>query len=113
MVKIADERSGRVTADGRISKRPTQSDRARMAAGVEIASAILKQAGARSVATTAVWRGAHPGGTAAIGEVVDNQLKVRGREGLYVCDASVFPFTPGLPPILTITALGKWLGKRI
>jgi|WetSurMetagenome_2_1015567.scaffolds.fasta_scaffold789070_1 hypothetical protein len=60
-----------------------------------------------------VWRGAHPGGTAAIGEVVDNELRVKGREGPYVCDVSVFPFAPGLPPILTITAIGKWLGKRM
>ena len=74
---------------------------------------ILKKSGAKNLITTKVWRGAHPGGTAAIGEVIDDNLRVRGMKGLYVCDASMFPFAPGLPPILTITAVGKWLGKRI
>lgn len=48
-----------------------------------------------------------------IGEVVDNNLKVLGCEGLYVCDASVLPVAPGLPPILTIAALAKWLAKKL
>lgn len=33
----------------------------------------------------------HPMSTAAIGRVVDHELKVVGVEGLRVCDASVFP----------------------
>ena len=113
MVKIADERTGRVVADGTVSKTPTPTDRSRMAAGMKVASEILKKSGAKRLVATKVWRGAHPGGTAAIGEVVDNELRVKGTDGLYVCDASIFPFAPGLPPILTITAVGKWLGKRI
>ncbi len=32
---------------------------------------------------------------------------------LSVCDASVLPKAPGLPPILTIVALAKWLGKAL
>ena len=95
MTKIADERSGRIAENGTIRKRPTSADRARMNAGLQVAASILKEAGCRDVARTAVWRGAHPGGTAAIGEVVDNELKVKGRDGLYVCDASLFPFAPG------------------
>jgi choline oxidase len=33
----------------------------------------------------------HPCGTAAIGRVVDEALRVKGTDGLYVADASVFP----------------------
>ena len=113
MVKIADERSGEVTAHGKVHKTPTEADRNRMERGKKIAAEILKEVGATRLTTTKVWRGAHPGGTAAIGEVIDSGLKVRGTNGLYVCDASLFPFAPGLPPILTITAIAKWLGKRI
>jgi choline dehydrogenase-like flavoprotein len=113
MVKIADERSGTVRPNGKIRKKPTQADRIRMGAGLKAAAKILEASGAKDIATTAVWRGAHPGGTAAMGEVVDCTLEVHGIERLYVCDASVLPFAPGRPPILTITAIGKWLGKRL
>ena len=41
----------------------------------------------RGQATT-LW---HPAGTCAIGSVVDENLKVRGIDGLRVADASVMP----------------------
>ena len=56
--------------------------------------------------------GAHPGDTAAIGQVVDKDLQIR-IENLFVCEASVLPTSPGLPPILTIVALSKRLGKKL
>jgi choline dehydrogenase-like flavoprotein len=56
--------------------------------------------------------GAHPGGTAAIGQVVDKDLQTR-IESLFVYDASVVSTSPGLPPILTIVALSKRLGKKL
>ncbi len=56
--------------------------------------------------------GAHPGGTAAIGEVVDQNLETQV-SGLFVCDASVLPVAPGLPPMLTIGALAKYLAKKL
>ncbi len=57
-------------------------------------------------------QGAHPGGTAAIGEVVDQNLETKV-SGLFVCDASVLPIAPGLPPMLTIGALAKYLAKKL
>ena len=56
--------------------------------------------------------GAHPGGTAAVGVVVDSNLQTK-IDNLFVCDASVLPTAPGLPPILTIVALSKRLAKLL
>ena len=113
MVKIRDERSGIVHADGTISKPVTQKDQARLERGVNIAKEILVQAGAKENSfMISKPQGAHPGGTAAIGEIVNHRLETEV-ENLFVCDASVLPVAPGLPPILTIVALGKWLAKSL
>ena len=112
MVKIPDEMSGFVE-DGVVVKNNTANDVALLASGSALAGSILTEAGvdpATLVSTPA--RGAHPGGTAAIGDVVDTNLETE-IEGLYVSDASVFPKSPGAPPILTILALAKRLGKHL
>ncbi|MFH1392116.1 MAG: GMC family oxidoreductase [bacterium] len=113
MIKIADEMAGRVNIDGSFEKRVTEQDRIKLDQGIAMAKEILLQAGgdADSFFTTPP-RGAHPGGTAAIGDVVDRSLETKIKN-LFVCDASVLPTAPGLPPILTIVALAKWLAKRL
>ncbi|MFA5411081.1 MAG: GMC family oxidoreductase N-terminal domain-containing protein [Candidatus Omnitrophota bacterium] len=114
MVKIEDDSKGRVYADGRIEKKLTKRDLSRLEKGAEISRKILIAAGAEpnSIVTTRI-RGAHPGGTAAIGEVVNKNLEVKKIKGLYVSDASVLPAAPGLPPIVTIVALAKRLAKIV
>lgn len=112
MVKIEDEMYGHVVAD-QVVKNNTSNDVGLMAEGSALAGAILAEAGVDPgtfISTPA--RGAHPGGTAAIGDVVDKNLETE-IEGLYVCDASVFPSAPGAPPVLTILALAKRLAKYI
>jgi choline dehydrogenase-like flavoprotein len=113
MVKTTDDRIGKVYQDGSVSKTPTPDDQVRIDAGVQLASTILIQAGAdpKSILVTQV-QGAHPGGTAAIGEIVDENLQT-DIDNLFICDASVLPETPGLPPILTLLALARFLAGKL
>ena len=113
MVKIADESSGCVHHNGTVDKSLKDRDKARLQEGTKIATDILIEAGAKPESIIlSKPQGAHPGGTAAVGEVVDNNLRT-DLNNLYVCDASVFPTAPGLPPILTIVALAKRLAKTL
>jgi choline dehydrogenase-like flavoprotein len=113
MFKTRDDPAGRVLPDETISKPVTPADQKRLDDGVRLSKEILVKAGAnpKSLQVTKI-QGAHPGGGAALGTVVDSRLMTR-IDNLYVCDASVLPVTPGLPPILTIVALGKYLGKQL
>eukprot|EP00536_Pseudo-nitzschia_multiseries_P011660 jgi/Psemu1/206453/e_gw1.408.5.1 len=45
--------------------------------------------------------------------VVDLRLKLRGHDGLYICDASVFPSLISNPPALTCAALGYEFSRII
>lgn len=111
MVKIRDDLGGHITPRGGVRKRLTENDRTRLDRGCEVARRILKNAGARHIFRT--WPMAvHPGGTAKIGDVVDSDLRTRF-DNLYVCDCSVIPESWGLPPTLTLIALGKRLGKHL
>jgi len=51
--------------------------------------------------------GHHATGTAAIGKVVDNRLRVIGTEGLWVADASVFPDIPGFFIATSVFMVGE------
>lgn len=113
MVKIADEANGKINPDKTIEKSLTKRDLELLKEGYEKSVKILFEAGVNpsSIISTSI-KGAHPGGTAAIGKVVDNNLETQIK-GLYVVDASVIPQAPGRPPILTIIALAKRLAKNI
>jgi len=113
MTKTTDEPSGRVFPDGTVSKPVTGADWTRLRDGSSIASEILVKAGAdRGSVVVSKPQGAHPGGTAAVGRVVDKDLQT-DVSGLFVCDSSVLPKSPGMPPILTICALAKRLAKTV
>ena len=113
MVKVQDDMVGSVDIDGNVKKFNTIDDIRRLAQGAAAAGSILEKAGVDATTmTSTVFRGAHPGGTAAIGEVVDKNLKTQ-IDGLYVGDASVIPISPGKPPILLILALAERLANHL
>ncbi len=113
MTKITDQPAGRVYPNGSVSKPVTDTDRSRLEEGSSIAKEILVKVGAKEKSIVVSRpQGGHPGGTAAIGKVVGRDLQTR-IDNLFVCDASVFPAAPGLPPILTIVALAKHLSKAL
>lgn len=112
MIKIKDELSGYVDLN-KVSKTNTLRDVRFLAEGAALAGAILVEAGVNPDTIISTHpRGAHPGGTAAIGDLVNENLET-SISGLYVADASVLPTAPGAPPILTIMALSKRLSKHI
>ena len=113
MTKTADDSVGYIDSNGKVSKTATENDWKRLNEGTSIAKEILIKAGAHpnSILFSKV-QGAHPGGTAALGKIVGTDLQTE-IENLYVCDASVFPRSPGMPPILTVCALAKKLAKNL
>lgn len=111
MIKARDGLSGHLTNRGGVHKRLNEKDRRKLLRGYERAKCILQNAGARNIFKT--WfMATHPGGTAKIGELVDCNLKTE-LNNLYVCDCSVIPEPWGLPPTLTLIALGKRLGRHL
>lgn len=113
MTKIRDDSLGSVCQRNKYHKTVTVNDRKKLSAGISISKEILTRAGVRdrSIRLSHV-QGAHPGGTAAIGTIVNSDLQTKF-PNLFVCDGSVLPLSPGMPPILTIVALAKRLSKII
>jgi len=113
MIKLKDDISGGVFPNGKISKPMTDHDRPRMRAAEEVCRRILVEAGAKSETIfTTPLRGTHPSGTVRVGTLVDENLQTE-IQGLYVCDASVFPEALARPTVLTIIGLSKRLAKNI
>lgn len=106
-VKVCDDPVGSIDSDGTFHKALTARDERAMADGVAIARSVMIKAGViPSTISVAKGIGGHPGGTCAIGTVVDSNLMTKIRN-LYVCDNSVMPESGGIPPVLTLIALAK------
>ena len=113
LLKIKDPSVGKVRVDGTTDKSMTAEDLARLEDGKRVAEEILSRAGLdRQSLRIRGPEGVHPGGTAAIGEVVD-RFQETEIKNVFVSDASVLPEAPGLPPMLTILALSKRLAAEL
>jgi choline dehydrogenase-like flavoprotein len=110
MVKIRDGIGGRI-GQRWVDKTLQPPDRDKFDKGIEVARGILERAGALHIFASHHFA-AHPGGSLRIGHRVDSELQTT-TPGLYVCDASVIPEPWGLPPTLTLLALGKRLGRQL
>lgn len=113
MIKVKDDISGGIYPDGKIRKPLTSSDNERLNQAYEVCKRILIEAGAkRSSIFMRPMIGTHPSGTVRIGNLLDKNLKTE-IDGLYVCDASVFPEALDRPTVLTIIGLAKRLAKTL
>ncbi len=111
MIKIDDKLGGMLNDDGGVRKALAEADIQRLFRGVDLASEVLRNAGAENPYYAMAMAG-HPGGTVKIDEIVDSNLKTE-YDNLYVCDCSVVPEPPGLPPTLMLLGLGKRLAKHL
>jgi len=113
MIKVGDEMNGTIYASERFHKPMRKLEKDRLKKGTEITKKILVKAGADpdSIAVTPI-RLTHPGGTAAMGEVVNENLETEVKN-LFCCDASVIPETLDLPVVLTVLCFGKRLGDHL
>lgn len=113
MTKGKDELAGRINVDETFSKELTFKDRSVLDKGIAISRKVLLEAGCpqNSIWVTKV-RGAHPGGTCRIGDIVNTDLET-DISNCYVCDASVIPDSLGAPVVITLVALGKRLADHL
>jgi choline dehydrogenase-like flavoprotein len=113
MIKLKDDITGGIYPDGKIRKPLSAGDTERLQDAFEVCRRILIEAGAKK--SSIFMRpliGTHPSGTVRIGDMLDTNLKTEV-EGLYVCDASVFPEALDRPTVLTIIGLGKRLARHL
>ena len=110
-VKLAEEDKGAIYPNERFSKVITDNDEKRMAKGVKVAKEIMIKAGAKPSSISLLkWIGGHPGGTVAMGSFVNKEFQTEF-QNLFVCDASILPVSPGVPPTLSILAISRLLAK--
>jgi len=113
MIKLKDDITGGIYPDGKIRKPLSASDNERLHEAFEVCRRILIEAGAKQ--SSIYMRspiGTHPSGTVRIGDMLDTNLKSE-INGLYVCDASVFPEALDRPTVLTIIGLAKRLAGHL
>jgi choline dehydrogenase-like flavoprotein len=111
MIKIADESVGRV--NGSVEKDLTPLDGRRIAEGIAVCKEVLERFGlARGETFLGTLNAGHPGGMLPLSAAEAKTLhSSRLPENLYVADATLFPCSPGNPPILTIMAMAKRMSR--
>jgi choline dehydrogenase-like flavoprotein len=114
MVKLADSSRG-YAGPGRIRKGLSTRDRDVISGGIELCRKILLRLGVDpgSLALGTVNAG-HPGGSVPLGpQDADSLHPSQLPANVYVADASLLPRSIGNPPILTVMALARAVGRKI
>lgn len=112
MIKLADRPEGSISSRG-VQKVLYPEDRARLEEGVALCREILSGLGIPKERTfLGTINAGHPGGMLPLTEKESRSFHHSALPGnLYVADASLFPQSLGMPPILTIIALAKRVGR--
>jgi choline dehydrogenase-like flavoprotein len=112
MVKLADTNSGSVSKM-RIEKTLTNGDKETLKEGADLCSEIFGRLGVKKEdMVLGTINAGHPGGMLPL--TADDASTLHSKrlpENLYVADATLFPKSPGNPPILTIMALAKRISR--
>ena len=113
MVKVKDGLHGWVNADESFSKPIDPETWWKLNKGAVLAEDILLKAGAKreKIMKTAVVA-SHPGGTVRIGNLLDKNCQTPIKN-CYCLDTSIIPEAWGLPPTVTVVAMGKRLAKHL
>ena len=112
MIKIADTNTGSISKGG-IRKTLSDQDRGRLIEGVSVCYELFERIGANSrnhfLGTV---NAGHPGGMLPLTKEDASTLHSNALPcNMYVADSSLFPSSPGNPPIFTIMALAKRISK--
>jgi choline dehydrogenase-like flavoprotein len=113
MIKVRDGLDGRVNPDETFSK-PIDNDAWwRLNKGAVLAEDILLKAGVKreKIHKTAIIA-SHPGGTVRIGHLLDSNCQTPIKN-CYCLDTTIIPESWGLPPTVTVVAMGKRLAKHL
>jgi choline dehydrogenase-like flavoprotein len=113
MIKVKDGLHGWVHADESFSKPIELETWWRLNKGAILAEDILLKAGVKreKIMKTAVVA-SHPGGTVRIGNLLDKNCQTPIKN-CYCLDTSIIPEAWGLPPTVTVVAMGKRLAKHL
>lgn len=114
MIKLADSGGGTVT-ERRVDLNRSAADREQLAAAVELCAEVFARLGVdrRDLFQGLLFAG-HPGGTLPL-RARDAATLHPGAlpENVWVADGSLFPESPGGPPILTTMALARAVARRV
>lgn len=112
MIKLADEPAGEAGANG-VRKALSAEDKKRLAEAVELTTEIMVRAGVRKERILpGLLNAGHPGGMFPLTRAQKETLHSPALPpNVYIADASLFPDSLGKPPILTIIALAKRVGR--
>ncbi|HUL40050.1 MAG TPA: FAD-dependent oxidoreductase [Methanomassiliicoccales archaeon] len=114
MIKMADDPTGRVEADGTVRKELTSADRDRLDGASSMVEGMMSEAGVEAPFVRGMLNGGHLGGTVPLRrEDVGTMHPSILPEGLYVADLSLAPESQGMPTMLTAAALAMRVSERI
>jgi choline dehydrogenase-like flavoprotein len=112
MIKLADTTDGSVSKQ-RVTKTLNKRDKDTLNDGVDLCREIFDRLGIGKAHTIlGTLNAGHPGGMLPlVAEDASTLHSKRLPDNLYVSDATLFPKSLGNPPILTIMAIAKRIGK--